>query len=113
MRVDVATPEVWLGDVMGDLNDRRGQIVGIEARLPDQVVRALVPLPDLLDYAEALRTITDGRATYQARFSHWTTTGGDEPDDGAGVPSPLRPIAPTLEAGAAAEPAPDDASEPN
>jgi translation elongation factor EF-G len=106
MRVDVTTSEPWLGDVMQDLADRRGQIVGIEARQPGQVVRAVVALPDLLDYAQALGAITGGRGIYEARFSHWQSAEGGEPDDGAGVPSPLRPIDPTLEAGAAAEPPP-------
>jgi translation elongation factor EF-G len=109
MRAEVTTPENWLGDVMGDLSARRGQIVGIEARGRNQVVRALVPLPDLLDYAQGLRAVADGHATYEARSSYWATAGGDEPDGGAGTRSPLRPVDPGLPAGAAAEPPPDEA----
>ena len=112
MSLEVTTPENWLGDVMGDLTDRRGQIVGIEAREPNQVVRALIALPGLLDYDQVLHAITAGRATYRARFSHWATAGGDEPDDGAGVPSPPRPTDPTLESGAA-QPPRDDGPGPN
>ena len=107
MSVEVTTPVRWLGDVMGDLSSRRGQIVGIDAREPGHVVHALVPLPGLLHYADDLRSITDGRASYQARFSHHRPADGDEPGDGAGVPAPLRPLGPTLAAGAEAEPPPD------
>src|SRR5207253_10178650 len=57
LRVEVTTPENWLGDVMGDLSSRRGQIVGIEAREPNQVVRALVPLERMFGYATDLRSM--------------------------------------------------------
>ena len=111
MHVEVTTPEQWLGDVVGDLNRRRGRIVGIEADQPGQLVQALVALPELLDYAQDLQALTHGHATYQTRLSHWVTTDGDEPDEGAGVPSPLRPSSPMLDAKAAAEPPPDDVPE--
>jgi elongation factor G len=71
MRVEVTTPENWLGDVMGDLSSRRGQIVGIEARDPNQVVRALVPLERMFGYATDLRSMTQGRASYSMEFAEY------------------------------------------
>jgi elongation factor G len=71
MRVEVTTPENWLGDVMGDLSARRGQIVGIEAREPNQVVRALVPLERMFGYATDLRSMTQGRASYSMEFAEY------------------------------------------
>jgi elongation factor G len=71
MRVEVTTPENWLGDVMGDLSARRGQIVGIEARDPNQVVRALVPLDRMFGYATDLRSMTQGRASYSMEFAEY------------------------------------------
>jgi elongation factor G len=71
MRVEVTTPEQWLGDVMGDLSSRRGQIVGIEARDPNQVVRSLVPLERMFGYATDLRSMTQGRASYSMEFAEY------------------------------------------
>jgi elongation factor G len=71
MRVEVTTPENWLGDVMGDLSSRRGQIIGIEARDPNQVVRALVPLERMFGYATDLRSMTQGRASYSMEFAEY------------------------------------------
>jgi len=71
MRVEVTTPENWLGDVMGDLSSRRGQIVGIEAREPNQVVRALVPLERMFGYATDLRSMTQGRAGFSMEFAEY------------------------------------------
>jgi elongation factor G len=71
MRVEVTTPEQWLGDVMGDLSARRGQIIGIEAREPNQVVRALVPLERMFGYATDLRSMTQGRASYSMEFAEY------------------------------------------
>jgi elongation factor G len=71
MRVEVVTPENWLGDVMGDLSSRRGQIVGIEARDPNQVVRALVPLERMFGYSTDLRSMTQGRASYSMEFAEY------------------------------------------
>jgi elongation factor G len=71
MRVEVVTPENWLGDVMGDLSSRRGQIAGIEAREPNQVVRALVPLERMFGYATDLRSMTQGRASYSMEFAQY------------------------------------------
>jgi elongation factor G len=69
--VEVVVPEEYLGDVMGDLNSRRGHIVGIEPRAGAQVIRAQVPLAQMFGYATDLRSMTQGRATYTMQFSHY------------------------------------------
>ena len=71
MRVEVVTPEEFMGDVMGDLNARRGRIEGMERRATAQVVRALVPLASMFGYATDLRSATQGRAVYTMEFSHY------------------------------------------
>src|SRR5579864_963827 len=71
MEVEVVTPDDFLGDVMGDLNSRRGQVEGMEPRGNGQVVRAKVPLAEMFGYATDLRSITQGRATYSMQFSHY------------------------------------------
>lgn len=68
MKVEVETPEEYMGDVMGDLNSRRGQIVGMEPRAGIQVVTAHVPLESMLGYSTDLRSMTKGRATYTMEF---------------------------------------------
>ena len=71
MRVEVVTPEEFTGDVIGDLNARRGRIEGMEVRAGTQVVRALVPLATMFGYATDLRSMTQGRATYSMEFDHY------------------------------------------
>jgi len=71
MEVEVTTPEEFMGDVIGDLNKRRGRVQGMEARGNAQVVRALVPLAEMFGYATDLRSMTQGRATYIMKFSHY------------------------------------------
>ncbi len=71
MRVEVLVPERFMGDVIGDLNRKRGRILGMEPRGRSQVVRALVPLAEMFRYAIDLRSITQGRATYSMEFSHY------------------------------------------
>ena len=71
MRVDVIVPEEYMGDVMGDLNSRRGQIRSMEARPGAQAIEAYVPLAEMFGYVTALRTITSGRATSTMTFSHY------------------------------------------
>jgi elongation factor G len=71
MEVEVTTPDDFLGDVMGDLNSRRGQVEGMEPRGNAQVVRAKVPLAEMFGYATDLRSMTQGRATYSMQFSHY------------------------------------------
>lgn len=71
MRVDVTVPEEYMGDVMGDLNSRRGRIEGMEARQGMQVIRAHVPLAEMFGYATTLRSRTQGRGTFVMQFSHY------------------------------------------
>jgi len=71
MRVDVQTPDEYLGDVIGDLNSRRGRIESLEARAGGQNVRAYVPLAEMFGYATDLRSKTQGRATYTMTPSHY------------------------------------------
>jgi len=71
MKVEVVTPEPYMGDVIGDLNARRGRIEGIEQQGNARVIRALVPLAEMFGYATALRSATQGRATYTMEPSHY------------------------------------------
>lgn len=71
MKVEVLTPEENMGDVMGDLNRRRGQLQGMDSRNGAQVIRALVPLSEMFGYVTQLRTITSGRATSTMEFDHY------------------------------------------
>ncbi|MCL5022123.1 MAG: elongation factor G, partial [Nitrospirae bacterium] len=71
MSVEVVTPEEYMGDVMGDLNSRRGKIQSMEKRGNSQVIRAEVPLSEMFGYATDLRSKTQGRATYTMQFSHY------------------------------------------
>ena len=71
MKVDVIVPEDYMGDVMGDLNARRGQIQGMEARPGAQQIDALVPLSEMFGYATDLRSRTQGRGTYTMQFDHY------------------------------------------
>jgi elongation factor G len=71
MKVEITTPDDYLGDVSGDLNRRRGQLEGIEAKSGSQVVKAKVPLREMFGYVTALRTITSGRASSSMEFSHF------------------------------------------
>jgi len=71
MRVEVVTPEDYLGDVIGDINSRRGQIQGTDSRGNAQVVEAMVPLANMFGYVNQLRSFTQGRAQYSMYFSHY------------------------------------------
>ena len=71
MSVEVVTPEEYLGDVMGDLNSRRGKIEGFSARKDAQVIKAHVPLAEMFGYATILRSMTQGRAIYTMQFEHY------------------------------------------
>ena len=71
MKVEVVTPEDYLGDVIGDMNSRRGQIQGTDSRGNAQVVEAMVPLANMFGYVNQLRSFTQGRAQYTMQFSHY------------------------------------------
>ncbi len=71
MKIEVVTPEENMGDVIGDLNKRRGQVEGMEtSRSGARIVKAMVPLAEMFGYVTAFRTITSGRATSSMTFSH-------------------------------------------
>ena len=72
MAVEVVTPEEFMGDVIGDLNRRRGRIEGMEPRGNAQVIRAHVPLAEMFGYATDLRSATQGRATYTMQFDRYS-----------------------------------------
>jgi len=71
MKVEVVTPDEYMGDVMGDLNKRRGQLEGMDTKGGAQVIKAKVPLSEMFGYVTSLRTITSGRATSTMEFSHY------------------------------------------
>jgi elongation factor G len=71
MEVEVVTPDEYMGDVIGDLNGRRGKITSLEQRSGSRVIRAFVPLAEMFGYATQLRSMTQGRATYTMQFDHY------------------------------------------
>ena len=71
MSVEVTTPEEYMGDVMGDLNSRRGKVGGFNARKDAQVIKATVPLAQMFGYATSLRSMTQGRAIFTMQFLHY------------------------------------------
>lgn len=71
MAVEVVTPEEYMGDVMGDINSRRGRIEGMDPRGNSQTIRSFVPLSEMFGYATDLRSATQGRADYSMQFSHY------------------------------------------
>jgi elongation factor G len=71
MKVEVVVPEEYMGEVIGDINSRRGRIEGMEARAGAQVIRGYVPLAEMFGYATDLRSKTQGRGTYVMQFSHY------------------------------------------
>jgi elongation factor G len=71
MFVEILTPEEYLGDVMGDVNGRRGKVSNMESRMGTQIIRAYIPLSNMFGYATDLRSKTQGRATYSMLFDHY------------------------------------------
>jgi len=71
MKVEVTTPEDYMGDVVGDLNARRGQVVGMNDRMNVKVIDAFVPLATMFGYATSLRSMTQGRASYTMEFNRY------------------------------------------
>ena len=74
MKLEVITPDQNMGDVVGDLNRRRGQVEGMDSKAGAQVVKAKVPLSEMFGYVTQLRTITSGRASSTMEFSHYAET---------------------------------------
>jgi elongation factor G len=71
MRVEVVTPEDYMGDVIGDLNSRRGNVTGMDTRGNARVITAMVPLANMFNYVNTLRSMSQGRAQYTMHFDHY------------------------------------------
>jgi elongation factor G len=71
MNIEITAPNEYVGDLMGDLSSRRGQVQGMEANEDDTVIRALAPMAELLTYGAQLRSITQGRGSFHLEFSHY------------------------------------------
>ncbi|MBY0429475.1 MAG: elongation factor G, partial [Alphaproteobacteria bacterium] len=71
MKVEVVTPEDYMGDVIGDLNSRRGQVLGMDQRGNARVIEASVPLASMFGYVNTLRSMSQGRASYSMEFHHY------------------------------------------
>jgi elongation factor G len=71
MAVEVVTPDDYMGDVIGDLNSRRGQVTGMDSRGNAQVISAMVPLANMFGYVNTLRSMSQGRAQYTMQFDHY------------------------------------------
>ncbi len=71
MQVDIATSEEFMGDIMGDLAQRRGRPQGMESKGTTQIIKAQVPLAEMLTYSQALRSMTQGRSSFTMEFSHY------------------------------------------
>ncbi len=76
MKVEVVTPDDYMGDVMGDLNSRRGMVQGMEDSPGGRIVKAEVPLAEMFGYATDLRGFTQGRATYSMEFAKYNEVPG-------------------------------------
>ena len=71
MSVEVSCPDECMGDVIGDLNSRRGKVLGMDRKGHSQVIKALVPMAEILKYAPDLRSMTSGRGSFESHFSHY------------------------------------------
>jgi elongation factor G len=74
MEGEIITPAEYIGEVVSDLHTRRGEIRGFDVRGNTQIIRVLIPLAETFGYATVLRSLTQGRATYQFKFSHYEIT---------------------------------------
>ncbi len=77
MKLEVDTPDMYVGDITGDLNRRRGHVENIDTKIGYQAIKAIVPLAEMFGYVTSLRTITSGRGTYSLEFSHYAQTPQD------------------------------------
>jgi elongation factor G len=71
MNVSITTPDEHMGDIMGDLNSRRGKVLGMDSKGKNQVIKANVPIAEFLTYAPDLRSMTGGRGMFSMEFSHY------------------------------------------
>ena len=71
MHVDINAPSEYVGDLMGDLNTRRGRMEGVDAEEDTQTLHARVPLAEMLTYGSTLRSITQGRGSFHMEYSHY------------------------------------------
>ena len=71
MKVEITAPNEYVGDLMGDLSSRRGHVQGMDAEGDDTVIKAAVPMAELLTYGAQLRSITQGRGSFHLEFSHY------------------------------------------
>jgi elongation factor G len=71
MEVTITAPDEYMGDIMGDLNGRRGRVLGMDSAGRNQVIKAQVPMAEFLTYAPDLRSMTGGRGIYTMKFSHY------------------------------------------
>jgi elongation factor G len=74
MKLEVHTPEEYMGDLISDINRRRGHLDGVTAKINTQVIKAKVPLAEMFGYVTDLRTLSSGRATSNMEFSHYSET---------------------------------------
>lgn len=81
MKLEVITPEENMGDIVGDLNRRRGQVNNMDDRNGAKVIKAFVPLSEMFGYVTALRTLSSGRATSTMEFSHYAETPSNIADE--------------------------------
>jgi elongation factor G len=81
MKVECTSPEEYLGGVIGDLNSRRGQIMGTTTRGNAQIVNAMVPLANMFGYINNLRSMSQGRASYTMQFDHYEQVPRNEADE--------------------------------
>jgi elongation factor G len=77
-KVKVVVPEQYMGDVMGDLNSKRGRILGMNAEGRKQVIEALVPLSEMFEYSKQLRSMSQGRGSFEMHFDHYERVPGEE-----------------------------------
>jgi len=71
MALEIAVPDDCMGDVIGDLNSRRGKVLGVDPKVGSQVIRALVPMAEVLRYSPDLRSMTSGRGAFTMEFDHY------------------------------------------
>ena len=81
MKLEVTTPDLYLGDITSDMNKRRGHVEQVDSKLGSQVLRVKVPLAEMFGYVTTLRTLSSGRATYNLEFSHYVPTPKDVMDN--------------------------------